>query len=253
MNRNLTSGFESPFARANIETHSDTDMASMDLPCGQRTPKYSDSPDRDSADPNFLDLNETVNVEEVLAEVEKKMTERMRTVTVKESLLYYKDKSRNPGFLGINIRFNPNHGSEHISKLFSDELTEIEKAVTKTVYDRLETLCNSVMFDHMKEAHDIINGAVERLDIKDPESGKIRTELYDKFEAMKSNFKRERVKYVAKLRAKADHEVRDEQPRPKHFAREGRIKKSEQQTTPSYFTKEGRKKLALHKKKGDHK
>ena len=234
MNRNQASGFETPF---NVPEANNSSAMSFEIPSGQKSPKYSDSPNRDitDSDQDYLDLFESVNVQSVLEEIDTKFKERMKTVTVKESLLFFKDKDRTPGFLGINIRFNPSHGSEEVAKRFEMELEETRKALTKTFFDRMEAVCNDIIYEHMQSAHNILIQAVNKLDTTDPESAKFRTELYSKFEEMKTKYKHERAKYAAKLRAKKE-----------------KTETTSTSNLPRYFTKEGRKKMSLKKRKLDN-
>ena len=124
MYRNQLSGFETPFLISNNE---DSIMEEANIQSGQKSPNFNDSPNRDSMedDPDYLDLNE-VNVNDVIAEIDSKMKERIRTVTVKESLILFKTTDKKPGFIGLNLRFNPTFGSERIKNTFESELKKQE-------------------------------------------------------------------------------------------------------------------------------
>ncbi|CAG2215580.1 unnamed protein product [Mytilus edulis] len=241
MNRNQASGFGAPFLRPDTEFNSDLDLdLSPKIPSSQpnpTTPSYSDSPNRDdTSDPNYLDLTDKLDPAELFAKIEGLLKERMKTVTMKESLVYFKNLDRNPGFLGISLRFNPSYASDAMEEVFKQELKKVEQDVRRSFYEKMISQCDTIMLDYMKKAHELFNTSIAKLDITDPESGKIRTELFKKFDTMTTNFKRERAKYAAKLRAKKET-----------------VEADKDHSAPKYFTKEGRERFAKQKKRMERK
>ncbi|CAG2202922.1 unnamed protein product [Mytilus edulis] len=156
MNRNQASGFGAPFLRPDTEFNSDLDLdLSPKIPSSQpnpTTPSYSDSPNRDdTSDPNYLDLTDKLDPAELFAKIEGLLKERMKTVTMKESLVYFKNLDRNPGFLGISLRFNPSYASDAMEEVFKQELKKVEQDVRRSFYEKMISQCDTIMLDYMKK------------------------------------------------------------------------------------------------------
>lgn len=223
MNRNQASGFQIPFSTSQDESF---DM-DLDLTSGQKSPSpsanYNDSPDRET-----LEETSEVDVKETIRKIELKMKERMKTVTVKESLVLLKSGGRMPGFMGLSLRFTPSFANDEIKSIFTEKMKTIEQELSKAFAEKLEAVIDPVNTTLMREAYDILQKTYNSLDIKDPKSGEIRTKLSTEFDSLMEKYKRERAKYASKIRAGT--------------AEGGASKK-----VPTYFTAEGRKKLKLKK------
>ncbi|CAC5385412.1 unnamed protein product [Mytilus coruscus] len=157
MNRNQVSGLGAPFLRPDTEFNSD-----LDLDLSPKIPPSQPSP----TTPSYKKFNTT----ELLAKIEGLLKERIKSVTMKESLVYYKNLERNPGFLGINLRFNPSYASDAMEELFKQELKIVEQDGRRSFYEKMTSHCDRIMLDYMKKAHELFNASLANLDITDPES-----------------------------------------------------------------------------------
>ena len=228
MNRKLNSGFTIPLKSAASVMDIDTD----DFQCAQTNDSetkgvhLSDSPERidsDLRDP--LNLLEP-DIHTVLAEIEMKLQERMKIATIKENLLFFEDKTDNPGFLEFSLNLEAKFASEETRNYFMNQFKEVKSDMRKTLYGQLMSMCSEELDKLMQAIHDLKRSTLEAFDIKNPSSGPKRTELCQQFEALLTKFKGERAKYAAKLKVRWNNRKRPEQ-KPKAEGESLRKKKKQ--------------------------
>ena len=203
MNRNVASGFNTPFIPTTMASNMDISDSEL-LQCGQKSPNLSDSPMRSTGDSPILDLNKPdgdVDIEQTITEIENKLKNRIRIATMKESLLYYKGKNdQYPGFMNLDVKFNPNYGSKEANDVFVSGLADMTFDFRTQFFSKMIELCDAELNKQMKAIHDIKADALNALYIKDPKSGNARTELLTKFDQLLNKYRKERATYAAKLR-----------------------------------------------------
>ena len=112
-------------------------------------------------------LGEEVVVKKVIDDIDRKLRERMSTATMKECLVYYKEKGRLPGFMDVYLRFSPNFGSTEVADMFQSEVNTVTDELKDIYYERIIRLCDTVLHNQMKNVHEVLQKAVNSLDIND--------------------------------------------------------------------------------------
>lgn len=149
----------------------------------------------------YLSLtNDEVNVQEILDRIDTIMKNRLRTATVKESLEFYKNSGNYPGFMELNLRFNPGVGTKDIYAKFNVAKEELRQEFKDKFFKKMTEICSEVLENSMKEAYETRDKAIGAMDIKDPINGPKRTELYKKFDEILTKYKMERAVYASNLR-----------------------------------------------------
>ena len=233
MNKNAISSFTIPFSKMALNETSD-------IPCGQKTPEISDSPDRSEIQTNELNANtDDKSVSEILSKLRNILELRYNLATMKESFIFASTKpNKFPPFLQMAVDFKPYYGCMSIKQTFDNLVQTESEAFQASLISKLMELIDSEMQSKTKEFYETKNQFLNQYDIKEEKTGKIRTAVNTEAEKLLNEYKTERANYAKELNTPTSYKTKHQ----KEDKRKDRTKPYWQDKTKSQPRRENKTK-----------